>query len=118
MPHSESQFKTFIVSEVIPAHRLVKVDAAGTVSMAGITEKPIGVNQTESFAIGDEVNVRLLNAGGTIEMVADAAVVKGAVVYGQNAGKIDDDSGSSALRIGIALEAASGDEARIEVLPD
>ena len=118
MPFNEPNTKTFVASEAIPANRLVKLDSAGTVSIADITTTPIGTSPNTETADAGELGVRLLNTGGTFEMVADAAIVKGAVVYGQNDGKIDDDSGGSAVRVGVALQAASGDGSIIEVLPD
>lgn len=114
----ESNTRTFEASETIPANRLVKLDAAGTVSIADITTTPIGVSPSTQTASGDELSVRLLNSGGTIDMVADAAVTKGATIYGQNDGKIDDDSAGGAIQVGVALQAATGDGSIIEVLPD
>lgn len=116
--YTQESMKTFVCSEAFAQHILVKRDAAGTVSIADLTDTPIGVSQSMTNAANEEANIRLLNGGGTIEMVAAAAITNNAVVYGRADGKISSDSSGSAVRIGIALEAASGDGARIEVLPD
>lgn len=118
MPHTESNTATFVASEIIPANRLVKLDAAGTVSIADITTTPIGRSPNTQTPSGEELSVRMLNRGGIIDLVADAAVTRGAVVYGQNDGKIDDDSSGSAVRIGLANETATADGDEIEVILD
>lgn len=108
--------KSFTVGAAIGKHILVKL-SSGKAEIAGLADEPIGTLEDESFADGDIRAVRLLSAQGTIKCIADGAFNNGAVVYGQEAGKIDDDSSSSAVRVGIALETATTDGDFIEVLP-
>ena len=106
--------RTFTAGEAIGQYILVKY-GSGVITIAAITEEPIGVTK-DLVASGGEVAVWLFNKPGTLICTADAAITSGAVVYGQNAGKVDDDSGSSALRIGLALQAAAADGDEIEVV--
>lgn len=108
--------KAFTVGAAIGKHVLVKL-ASGKVEIAGLADEPIGTLEDESFADGDIRSVRLLSAEGTIKCVADDTFNNGAVVYGQEAGKIDDVSTSSAVRVGIALETSTADGDIIEVMP-
>jgi hypothetical protein len=116
MPFHDTDTKTFEASEAIADNVIVKLDSAGTVSVADVSEAGIGVAQNPAYASGDDVAVRLFNKGGTIEMLADAAITLGATVYGRDGGEIDDSSADSAVAVGTALEAASGAGALIEVL--
>ncbi len=114
----ESNSRTFTASEAIPANRLVKLDAAATVSVADVSTTAIGVSPDTPTASGDELSVRLLNSGGTIDMVCEAAVTLGSTVYGRNLGMVDDSSADSAVAVGKALQAGSGANSIIEVLPN
>lgn len=104
-------------SGAIGANLLVKIVSGTTVAIAGLAEEPIGVTENAAFATNDPVSVRLLSAQGTIQCKASGTFSIGAVVYGRAAGVVDDISTSSAVRIGIALEAATGANDIIEVLP-
>ncbi len=108
--------KAFTAGAAIGKHILVKL-GSGKLSVAALAEQPIGTLEDESFADMDVRNVRLLSARGTILCVADAAITSGVVVYGRELGKISDVSDSSAVRIGIALEAAGARGDIIEVMP-
>ncbi len=112
----DSGYKGFIASAAIAAGILVK-KVNGKVAVAGLAEEPIGVTTHATFADGDPVAVKLLSASGTLKCVAANAVADGAVVYGRALGKVDDVSSSSAIRVGIALEAASATGDFIEVVP-
>jgi len=112
----ETPTKAFTAGAAIGKHILVKLDTA-KLAVAGLAEQAVGVIEDEAFADGDLRAVRLLSAQGTIKCVAAAAVAEAAVVYGRALGKVDDVSTSSAIRVGVALEAATAAGDIIEVLP-
>lgn len=112
----ETPTKAFTAGAALGKHTLVKLSSS-KLAAAGLAEEPIGVLEDESFADGDVRAVRLLSATGTIKCKAANAITEGAVVYGRASGLVDDASGSSAIRIGIALEAATATNDIIEVLP-
>lgn len=112
----DTNTKAFTAGAAIAKNILVKL-ASGKLAVAGLAEQPIGVTQHETFADGDVVSVELLSRAGTLKCTAAAAVTQGAVVYGRAAGKVDDVSTSSAVKIGVALEAATAAGDIIEVMP-
>lgn len=112
----EGSSKSFTAGAAIGQHILVKV-TSNALSVAGLAEEPIGTIEEASFASGDIRSVRLLSCKGTIRCVASGAFSQGAVVYGRALGKVDDIATSSAVRIGIALEAATAANDVVEVLP-
>ena len=111
-----SPTKGFTAGAAIGKHILVKL-SSGKLSVAALAEEPIGTLEDESFADLDIRSVRLLSAQGTIKCVASGAFSNGAVLYCRAAGKVDDISTSSAVRVGIALETATASGDIIEVLP-
>lgn len=113
----DTKTRTFQASAAIDQWILVKLSAAETVAAAGLAEQPIGVTTRETFAANDDVAVALLSGQGTIKCTAANAITVGAVVYGRADGKVDDVSTSSAVQIGVALEAATASGDIIEVLP-
>jgi len=116
----DTGYRSFVPNGAIDKFILVKLSADNTVSAAGLAEEPIGVVVDESYASGagsESVTVALLSKGGTIKCVAANAITRGAIVYGRASGKIDDVSTSSAIQIGVALEAATATGDIIEVLP-
>ena len=110
--------RTFIATGVaIPAYSLVTVDSSGTIAASGdnATEQIIGVT-TEDVAASSPGNVRLLNAGGTIQVLAGGDTIAiAATCYINGAGKGGTDSSNT--KIGVALEASSTDGDVIELLP-
>ncbi len=112
----ETATKAFTAGAAIGKHILVKISSS-KLAVAGLAEQPIGTIEDEAFADLDVRAVRLLSAQGTLKCVAAAAVAEGAVVYGRAAGKVDDVSTSSAVKIGIAMEAAGAANDIIEVMP-
>lgn len=90
---------------------------AGALAVAGATDRELGVTSRflDASVPGD---VLLRNQNGTTPMVAAGAIALGAVVYTAADGKINDAQVAGAYRVGIALEAASGDGSIIEVLRD
>ena len=108
--------KTFTAGGAIKPHRLVKL-SSGKIALAALGDDPIGVLEVEAFADGDKVAVALLNAQGTIKMEADAAVTEGAKVYGRALGRVDDNSATSAVFVGRAMEKADAQGDLFEVMP-
>ena len=112
--------KTFIagIGGVI-ANTLLKL-ASGAVVSNTVTEtdNPIGVALGHADA-GVDVAVELINTAGTVELTASGAITADADVYADDAGKIQalPAAAGTYRKIGIALEAASGDGSIIEVLP-
>lgn len=104
---------TVTAGEALLVRRLVKAD--GTYCDLDTTRDWVGVTQ-EPRASGEKTPVRLPKAGTCI-MTASAAVTINTVVYKANDGKVSNVSTGS-TRVGIALEAASGDGAEFQVLPD
>lgn len=114
---NEGPTKTFTAGAAIGKHILVKL-SSGKLAVAGLGEEFLGTLEDASFADGDLRAVRLRSAQGTLKAVASGAFSAGAVVYGRAAGKVDDISTTSAIRLGIALEAATAANDIVEVLPD
>jgi len=112
----ETATKTFTAGAAISKHILVYLSSE-VLQVAGLATQPIGTTENATFASGDLVSVRLLSAQGTIQCVASGTFSQGALVYGRADGKIDDISTSSAVKIGMALEAATASGDIIEVLP-
>ncbi len=110
----ETPCRTFVAGGAIAAGARVKL-TAGKTALCGLDELGIGTQETQSFADGDYVGVRLWNAQGTRKMIAGGGFALGAAVYGAANGKIDDVS--TLAVIGTALEAASGDGSIVEVAP-
>lgn len=110
--------RTFQATAVaIPAYSLVTVDSNGLVSASGdnATEQIIGVT-TEDVAASGYGNVQLLNAGGTVEVLAGGnTIAVAATVYIDGSGKVGTDSSNT--KIGVALQASSADGDVIEVIP-
>ena len=113
---TDSGHKGFVASAAITQYARVKLDAAGTVSTAGLTDKDIGTAQQAAFAAGDLVDVKLRTAPGTHKMIAAGAVTAAAEVITQASGKIDDAATSTGYRLGIAMEAATANNDIIEVM--
>ncbi len=109
--------RTFTATAVaIEAYSLVAVDANGEISVAGdnATDKVIGVT-TEDVAASGNGNVRLLNAGGTSEIMAGGdTIAVGDTVYTDGSGKIGTDSSNT--KVGYALGASAADGDVIEVI--
>ncbi len=106
----EGMKKTFVTgSGSVSAHTRVKLSGA-TVVTASDEESAIGV--AEYDAVEDEnVAIRLINAGGTIEAVAAGAIAAGAAIYAAAGGKVEA-AGTAAK--GFALDEATADDDVIE----
>jgi hypothetical protein len=111
----DSGYKTFIAAGAISKYSRVKISAAETVDVAGITDREIGTATNQAFAAGDRVTVKLRSAPGTHKMIAAAAITAGALVYTAASGKCSV-SASTAYIEGHAMEAAGANGDIIEVL--
>jgi len=92
----------------------LRVKAYGrTGYLAGSSDYGVGT-AIEGVASGKQVAVRLWEHGGSHKCVASGAISAGAKVYAAASGKI---AATGTLLIGTALDAASGNNSVIEVLP-
>ena len=112
---TEGRTKTFTAGAAIGQWILVKL-SSGKLAVAALGDEWIGVIEEAAFADLDRRSVVMRSAEGTIKCVASGAFSAGAVVYGRAAGKVDDISTTSAVRVGIALEAATALNDIVEVL--
>lgn len=102
-------------AEAISQFARVVFNASGQAALAGGTNNWDGVAMT-SAATGELIAVQIRGAPGTTPMIASAAITRGNPVYPSASGKV----GASPINgtgpsCGKALEAASGDNAVIEV---
>lgn len=116
MAEQNEGVKTFVPGGAIDQYALVKL-ASGVVTETAATEQPIGVAMRAAAATDPSVPVKLLCAGGTIKCIADDAITQGAVVYCDGNGEVDDTDPGSALKVGVALDAATTAGDIIEVAP-
>lgn len=117
MPFVDGPSRTFQAAAAITLGVLVKVDSSGYAAIAGLGEQPIGVAETAAAAAGDKISIRLLHGGGTFRAKASGAFAVGALVYGRASGLVDDISTTSAVLVGVALEAATAANDLVEVAP-
>jgi hypothetical protein len=111
---NDTGFKTFPVGTGgATAYCRAKLDSGDAV-LAGAGEDSIGVFM-ETVAADGYATVKLWSAPGTFRMTSAGAIVNGAAVYGAANGQIDDTVAGE--KIGTALEAATGANEDIEVLP-
>lgn len=108
--------KAFAPGEAITQYALVRL-SSDAVYEADATEQPIGVALRSAAATDTSVPVQLLCAGGTVKMIANAAITQGATLYGADNGEVDDADPGSGLIIGTALDAATAADDIIEVAP-
>jgi len=112
----DTGFRTFIAAGAISKYARVKISAAETVDVAGITDREIGTATNQAFAAGDRVTVKLRSAPGTHKMIFAAAVSVGALAYTAASGKASA-SASTAFILGhvVAIDGtvANGDIAEV-----
>ncbi len=102
----------FTAGEAIAA-AFLRVKANGrTIYMADAVDPGFGTIE-KTCSSGDKVSIRTDKAG-TSKMVANAAITAGAKVWAADGGKI---APSGTNIVGTALDAASGNNSCIEVLP-
>jgi hypothetical protein len=106
----ETPTKTFTAAGALGQH--LRVITPGALALAGANDVELGTMDLPCLAAGP-TTVRLRSAQGTQKFVANGAISAGAAVFAAAGGKI---SSTGTLHIGQALEAASGDNAVIEVL--
>lgn len=113
-------FKTFIADGAIEQYRLVRLSAgSGTnVVQAGAEDEPIGIAYQDDVALGETVNVRLLNAPGSVKLSAAGAFAIRDRLYPAADGQVDDTPASAGKSIGIALVAATAANDIVECLLD
>jgi len=110
--------RTFQATAVaIDAYSLVTLDSSATIAVSSddALEQIIGAT-TEDIAASGYGNVQLLNAGGTIEVLAGGDTIAVAdTCYIDGSGKVGTDTSNT--KIGVALQASSTDGDVIELLP-
>lgn len=115
MKEVETRERTFIAAAALAANLRVKDNGSGKLTLCDATDVGFGVTRHDVFAADDKITVACWNMQGSVNMVASAAITKHAMVYGAASGKIS--SSANANAVGFALEAASGNNSIIEVLP-
>jgi hypothetical protein len=113
---TEGPFKTFEAAGAIPVHRVVKTDSNGKVVVAAAgTDLAIGVSPV-AVASGYPVGVRMRNSGGTVKVVASAAIAKDAALAATTGGKVVTTTTANDQVVGYALQAAAADGDVIEAV--
>ena len=107
--------KTFPASVALPPYARVKL-SSGLLVLADAADDELGILEGRVLA-GESGAVRFLSESETVRMIASKAIAANADVYRAADGEITDTQAGTEERIGIALEAASGDQSIIEVLP-
>lgn len=114
---------TQTASAAITGGRLVAVSAAGTVATAGAdSANVVGVAAYDVAAAADKVTVFTLRGGGVHKLVASGAIVAGAGVVSDAAGKVKTATTSTAAAaaagtlLGIALNTVTTDLDIVDVL--
>lgn len=115
--YTDGNTRTFQAGAAIAKDLRVYLSSS-KLAAAGATQLDVGTMTEASFADGDYAAVRLLNAAGTTRMIAAGVIAADAVVYTAAAGKVNDDQATGAIRVGIAVTAATADGDVIEVLRD
>lgn len=113
---NDTGYKAFEADGTISQWARVKLDSDGKVTVAGLTDKGIGV-ATRAAVAGDVIDVALNSKPGTIKMIAVEALDAGATVYSEASGKVQDTAQATAFQVGVAMEAATADGDIIEVMP-
>jgi len=108
--------KSFEADGAIALHARVSFDADGKVTAAGLTTKEIGTAETEAFAAGDIITVRLTSAPGTCKMIAAEALSVGDAVHTAASGKVGDTATATGYLVGRSLTISGADGDIIEVL--
>ncbi|HUU33107.1 MAG TPA: hypothetical protein VMW48_03530 [Vicinamibacterales bacterium] len=105
----------------IAIYRLVKLSGATVIhNTVTSTDEPIAVTQAAQATSGSEVSVKDIKDGGTHKVTASAAITAGADIYGAADGKVAalGAVAGTYLKVGKALETASGDGSIIEAWLD
>lgn len=113
---NETGVRSFEASVAVVANRRVKL-SSGKVVYADAADKSIGIT-IGAAGIGEQVGVKLHNFPGTRLVTASAAITTGTPVYGDASGKVNDVFTALGECLGIALQAADGDDSIFEILPE
>lgn len=118
---NHGQSKTFIASVLMAVGSLVKLQADGTLALAGPTDKAIGSVDRAVLAVGQTVSVRSLKSGGVShQLVADGTAINvGDTVYQAAGGAVGTSAAGGAIAVGVsntASVAATGAGDGIEVI--
>lgn len=106
------EFPTFVAGAALPPYVRVKL-VSGQLQLASGSEAEVGTTLGRAFAQGDLVAVLPRELAVVRKCVAVAAFAQFAPLFAAANGKVDD---SGTLPRGVALEAASGDGAIVNVL--
>lgn len=117
MGYNATGHKAFETDGAIGQYLRVALNLNGTVGVAAAADQDIGVVTREAFAAGDVVDVQLISAPGTHYAVASGVIDCGALVYGDDGGKVGEQVTAGGSLRGVAMEAASADGDIIEVMP-
>ena len=107
----EGSKRTFTAGADLEPRRRVKLSGTSVV-YTGDEEEAIGVTEFRA-ALGEDITVRLINAGGTFEVEAAGAITAGAAIYPAADGKVE---GSGTTARGAALDDTTADGDIIECL--
>ena len=108
--------RTFPNGDGVAAAAYLRVrNNSGNLALANSEHEELGVLERPMLAGDETAPVRFLAPDVSVRMVAGEAIAQYADVYRFDGGKVGDTV--SGDRLGIALEAASGDGSIIEVLP-
>ncbi len=119
MGYTNGPTKTFQAgSAALEPYRLVKL-TSGNLGYSTTADLDAVGQTLYPVAAGQDTAVRLINAGGTLEVAAAGVITLNADVYLAPSGKIQalPDSAGTYTRIGQALQAAGQDGDIIEILP-
>jgi hypothetical protein len=109
--------RKFVAGENLASYRVVTAEAAAVLLADSATAAPIGTTGIDGgVASGENVDVLLMNAPGTRLLTAGAAITAGDAVAVTTDGKVIAATTEEYV-FGLALEAAAGANAVIEVLP-
>jgi hypothetical protein len=113
--------KGFDCTQAVGQNLRVKLDGTYGLELAGATDREIGVvgqaHLVTGLGSGQQAQVILPNAPGTLIMVAAGDFAAGDTVFGAADGKIDKDSNSNPIGIALEASAAAGDEVEVLRMP-
>ena len=106
--HQPQPTTSLPAGEALEAYRLAKINSSGQAVYADAGDRPQYLTLEKIDTVGEMIGLRSLNAGGSIEVITEAAVTNvGAVLYCRNDGKISESSADSAVRVGYAKKAGA-----------
>lgn len=112
----DTGFKTYVANGAISLYDRVKIESAGTVAVAGLAERCIGTAYNSAVASGAPVAVKLWTAPGTHKVRVKEACTRGALLYTEAAGEVQDTDQATAFVLGTALETATAEDDIIEMM--